>query len=287
MLETRIQWDSYRSTYEGQASPFQNESLNDRVHKLCSWNTGLKVSPLRWLSLRSNYGVYARVPSFYELFGDRGHTLSNKDLKPEYGRRYDAGLRAQFGYETYHGFAFEIDVFHTDFADLIQWYVNDAGFVIPDNVSESYVEGIETVFDVLFFGIIRASGNLTVQDSRVVQEKRKYYRDKKLPDRPRVYGASKIEISNGWVKVFWEAEGKSDYYLDRVNQRPYPDRFLQNLGTTLAFSKKRLKITFISDNIMDIHTFDRAGMPLPGRSYSLTISFNIDRNYQEGGGTDP
>jgi len=275
-LRSNIQWDWYRSRYRGQASPFGEAPPHLVKHRLLSWHIGLRVSPVGWLSFRSNYGRYARVPSFYELFGDRGHTLSNSELKPERGRRYDAGVKIQLNDEgSRFNLAFEVDVFRTDFRDLIQWYVNDAGFISPDNVAKSYVEGVETVLDALLFGLVRVSGNLTIQDSRVVWEERKYYRNKRLPDRPRLYGSSKVEILGRRVRAFWETEDKSDYYLDRVNQRPYPGRVLHNVGATLVLGGGRLRLTLMLNNVTDKHTFDRTGMPLPGRSCSATLSFGV------------
>ena len=46
--------------------------------------------------IKANAGRYARIPAFFELFGDRGYFLGNENLRPETGTNIDVGVRYDF-----------------------------------------------------------------------------------------------------------------------------------------------------------------------------------------------
>ena len=121
------------------------------------------------------------------------------------------------------------------------------------------------------------SGNWTIQYSKVTNEKQAYYENKKLPNRPDDYGNITIEINHGNLTPFWSLNHKGEYYLDRVNQksRLYTGRTLQDVGITFPVMNGKAKMTFTGKNITNKHTFDTIGMPLPGRSYSVDISYSL------------
>ncbi len=57
---------------------------------------GLKYSPHQWWTLKTNIARCTRVPSFFELFGDRGFFLGNEDLKTERGINFDVGVEINY-----------------------------------------------------------------------------------------------------------------------------------------------------------------------------------------------
>ncbi len=266
------------SSFEGQPSSFNRTTPEAAFHHHTNAQTGVKYTVARSLSLKANYGDITRVPSLYELFGDRGTTLSNAELKPERTRRWDAGIATRFGsgQQPVSG-TVAAAYFENRYTDLIQWYTDDGGFVTPDNVGGSYVKGIETVWSSRLFGRVLFSGNWSLQTSKVTTENRIFFRGKCLPNRPRHYGNLKAEYSAGNISVFWMLNAKSAYYLDRTNQshKRYPGRTLNDIGLTVRLKECALVVTALTKNIADVRTFDIQGLPKPGRSFMLICTYML------------
>jgi iron complex outermembrane receptor protein len=234
----------------------------------------MKLALGKHLSLVANYSDATRVPSFYELFGDRGTTFSNPNLKPEKVFRRDAGIRGE-GAAGPLAFTLESAYFHSRSRNLIQWYTNDAGFLFPDNVGASYVRGTELIGSLHLGERFSRRGNWTFQESEVTAEKNSIYRGKRLPNRPENYGSVQAEYPFRRIIPFWSMNHKGAYYLDRANQahKLYPGRTIHDLGVTFPVPEWRLRFTFEARNLTDRHTFDTQGMPLPGRSLACTVTW--------------
>jgi outer membrane cobalamin receptor len=277
-LSSSIQRDRYFSTFHGQASPLNRDTPESKLNLMTGWNGGIKFAVLKRVTLKGNYGDITRTPDFYELFGDRGLTISNPDLKTERTQKWDAGIKLGFTREQIPvDFSVEYVYFRNNYFNLIQWYANDAGFLYPDNVARSYVDGKEFVWNGSIFNHIVCSGNWTFQRSKITGEKRSIYRNKKLPNRPESYGTVKVEYPLNRIVPFWSMNHKGSYFLDRANQKHkrYPGRTVHTVGISLSFMKGIARVSCVVRNVTDVHTFDTQGMPLPGRSYSITTSYTL------------
>lgn len=277
-LTANIRRNRYFSSYAGQPSGFNRETPKSRFHHLTNTRCGVKVRVVKDIYLQGNYGDITRVPSLYELFGDRGWTLSNPDLKPEKIYRWDAGFRSgllKAGW-LIDG-TLECAYFENRFRNLIQWYATDVGIISPENVGGSYVKGKEIIWNGTMLRRFTCKGNWTFQESKVTREMRKYYRNKQLPNRPKDYGTIKVEYPVKNVSLFWMLDHKSSYYLDRANQehKRYPGRSLHDFGIVVSFMNGKTVLTLQGKNITDVHTFDIQGMPKPGRSYMLTVRYTL------------
>ena len=277
-ITAAVKRNRYFSSFEGYPSPYNLVTPSARFDHTTNSQAGLKVNLLDGLSVRGNYGDLSRIPSFYELFGDRGGTVANPDLKPERVFRWDAGGRYSAGMGgSPIAFTVELAYFENRHRNFIQWYTTDAGFVHPENVGGSYVKGTETVWNARLFDLLTLSGNWTFQTSKVTEETRLYYRGKMLPNRPKNYGRVKLEYPSERISVFWALDRKGSYYLDRANQshKRYPGRSLHDAGISVSLRGGRSTCSFLVKNIFDEHTFDVQGMPKPGRSFSITVDYRI------------
>ena len=274
-LTSSVRRDRYDSSFSGQTSPVNRIPPKPKTNLMTNWHAGAKLTLTNNFSVRCNYGDVTRVPGFYELFGDRGTTLSNPNLKPERIRKWDAGGKVRYNPSWLPAsFIFECVYFANRHNDLIQWYTNDAGFVSPDNVARTYVKGTELVWSSRLFRHLVCSGNWTFQKSQVKKEKRVIYINKQLPNRPSNYGNIKIKYILGSIVPFWQMTRKGPYYLDRANQRHkrYPGRTMHNAGLSFTINKK-VRFSLLTQNITDVLTFDTQGMPIPGRSYSISATY--------------
>ncbi|MFC1538798.1 TonB-dependent receptor domain-containing protein [Candidatus Latescibacterota bacterium] len=278
-VTTNVRRERLFSSFEGQPSSFNRTTPESEFHFLTNSQIGLKYTINGQIAVKANYGDIKRVPSLYELFGDRGTTLSNKDLKPEHTHRWDAGSIMRFGDNSTHlSGSFEWAYFENNYTNLIQWYTDDGGFVTPDNVAGSYVKGIETIWNTRIFRNIVCTGNWSLQKSKVTEEDRKYFRDKQLPNRPLHYGNLKLEYPFKRCSLFWMLNSKSSYYLDRTNQdyKRYPGRTLNDIGLSFRLMENKTVVSIIAKNISDVRTFDIQGMPKPGRSFMITCVYHIN-----------
>ena len=84
----------------------------------------------------------------------------------------------------------------------------------------------------------------------------------------------KIKYILGRIVPFWQMTRKGPYYLDRANQRHkrYPGRTMHNAGLSFTINKK-MRFSLLTQNITDVLTFDTQGMPIPGRSYSMSATY--------------
>ncbi|MFC1607491.1 TonB-dependent receptor [Candidatus Latescibacterota bacterium] len=270
--------DRYFSSFDGQPSPQNRITPDPKYNHLNSSHAGMKIQFLDNALIKTNYGDVGRVPGFYELFGDRGSTLSNPNLKPERTFQRDIGMRTWFGgmNSPLNG-TLECVLFNNTFRNLIQWYTNDAGFVAAENVGGSYVKGVEVIWSTNILESFTCTGNWTFQKSKVTAEKRSYYREKQLPNRPKNYGTIKIELRAGRFVPFWSLDRKSSYYLDRANQehKQYDGRSLHDVGLIVSFSGGKSTCTLLARNITNVHTFDTIGLPKPGRSIMVTLNHSL------------
>jgi outer membrane receptor protein involved in Fe transport len=228
--------------------------------------------------MQANYADTWREPGFYELFGDRGRTLSKPGLVPERVFRRDAGFRMSYtdGNSPAGGFI-EFVQFGNTCRNLIQWYSNNYGFNEPVNVGGAYVKGYELVWRGDWYGHASLSGNLTFQESEVTATRKVYHLEKELPNRPGQYGGMTLDVPLAAHALFWSVDYKDSYYLDRANQlhRRYPGRTLHDLGVRASIGPESLSCTLVAKNITNEQTFDIQGMPKPGRSYMLTVTYQL------------
>ncbi len=277
-LTANMRRDRYYSEYEGQANVFSPEPPEPKYHHFTNRQTGIKIEPHPLVSFRWNYGDNWRVPSFYELFGDRGGIISKSGLKPEHVYRWDAGLRFHLPeWARSPEGRFDVVYFDNNYRDLIQWYTNNYGFIEPANVAGSYVRGTELIWNTRLFNSIGLRGNWTIQNSRVTDTTKSYHQDKQLPNRPKRYGTATLEYSRKNATLSWILDYKDSYYLDRSNQphMKYPGRSLHDLSFSLGFKDNTMVWRFMVENVTDRNTFDMRGMPKPGRSYSIDIRYSL------------
>jgi outer membrane cobalamin receptor len=277
LLTANLGCERYFSSFSGQSSPLNRVPPKPVTNLLTNPQAGFRLSIFPGFEVTGSWGDVTRVPGMYELFGDRGTTVSNPELKPERVIRRDLGIRAGSSFGSGR-MMFECARFSNRCRNLIQWYANDAGFLFADNVSSSAVDGCEFVWTAVLYRF-SLSGNATVQDARVTGERNRIYRGKKLPDSPGRSGSVQAEFESGRIIPFWRTEFKGPYYLDRANQpfNRYPGRVIHDTGFALKFPHRRTTVSFEVRNIGDVHTFDTRGMPLPGRSCFVSLLWELGK----------
>ena len=97
-------------------------------------------------------GHYGRVPSFIELFGQRGSITGNPSLRPEEGLQTDFGLAwSLYDLGFLDQLAFESAVFYSDIDDLIVLVRTAQDRSVPQNVGRAETLGAEIAMRATLF----------------------------------------------------------------------------------------------------------------------------------------
>ena len=120
---------------------------------------GVAWRPHETLTVKANAGRYLRAPDMTELFGDRGGIIGNADLQPERGSQGDLGLRWQP--DTQAELTVELAGFAKHADDLIVLIQNSQHTMLPMNLGESRLRGLEAAASLVLFDLLASDSALT------------------------------------------------------------------------------------------------------------------------------
>lgn len=267
-----LRYEFVASDFGAQPS-FGDVPLNipqDKQQNLFSPSVGVKYRLLSFLDLKGNVGRFQRVPTLFELFGDRGTTLGNPELKSESSFNWDVGFIVELSRYGFMDRAFlEYAYFSNTAEDLIVFVQNSQTTAQARNVGAAEITGHEVNWSVTAVGHVRLFGNYTYQDARDTSQT--FSRGNGLPGRPRHEWHQGVELFAGFGKLVYEFDYIAGNFLDRANAFEVDSRLLHNVSLTALPFGQRLKLTFEVKNITDNQIEDFRGFPLPGRSFFGTV----------------
>jgi len=248
---------------------------NNDIEDYWSPSIGARWRVNEALVFKANAGRFYRVPTFLELFGDRGVTVGNTDLRPEEGINYDVGFilsaDAIGGLDRpYLQYAF----FQSRVDDLIVFFQNSQRTLRATNIGEAVISGHELSFSAGLTESLRLSGAYTFQ-APVDKGEVPHWRDNQLPLRSMHEAFIKFDYAPlPGLKTWTDYTYISGAYWDRANIFEVDDRHIYNAGVTVGLYKsgdRAVLATFEGKNLADDRIADVAGYPLPGTSYYGTI----------------
>jgi iron complex outermembrane receptor protein len=221
----------------------------------------------RW-TMRGSAGSFFRPPSLVELFGDRGALRGNPRLASERGRAIELGvarrtLRQRLGIEAV-GFARKTD-------DLIVLEPQSQGVLVPRNLAQVEVAGIELDLSARVGHGLRVDAALTLQDPRDTSGGG----DEPLPFEPDELAWLGASWIRGRLAADWEVThvGSNAFEDERITARTIHDaRLSWDAGSGV-------EIGLDVRNVFDRMTRDVARHPLPDR----VVSFHVGWRSGEGG----
>ena len=225
--------------------------------------TGVRLNLASRLAFKANAGRVFRIPSFFELFGDRGGVVGNVNLRPEYGFAWDGGVRYSDGTNT-----LELALFDHRYEDLIQFVHTSQATSRPVNIGNARVYGLEITARRRFGPRLELSGNYTFQDARD-QSAIPYLAGNVLPNRPphALFVRAKAQLGRWTLAYDYSLEDGS--FLDQANRRPLSMRQIHNAGV-IVDTRLRLQIGLEARNLSGAQIADTWGYPLPGRAFFLS-----------------
>ncbi|MBM3227228.1 MAG: TonB-dependent receptor, partial [Candidatus Tectomicrobia bacterium] len=231
---------------------------------------GVKYTLLSGVALKGNVGRFTRVPTLFELFGDRGTTVGNPALQPERSTNWDVGFTVEWpGEGPVNRLFFEYAYFGSDAEDIILFVQNSQNSARAENIGSARIRGHELSWSVTALQHLRLFGNYTFQDA--VDTSATFSRGKALPGRPRHELHQGLELFAPFGKVTYELDYIARNFLDNVEFFVVDNRLLHNVTLTAFPFGKHLKLTLELKNLTDNRIADTRGFPLPGRSVFGTV----------------
>ncbi len=232
-----------------------------------------KLSPD--LVLKSNLAQYDREPSFFELYGDRGIFVGNPDLKAESGVNFDVGAEVDKEFENpYVSAVSAYSVFFlSDIKDLISRSYDARGIGKSENISDAFIDGIETGLTIDSLWNLRLTERFTWQHTENKSDIIAF-NGKDLPGRFKTSWLSKAEYNHLRFKIFIEYIRESGMYYDTANLIKAKTKSEINSGISWLWNSWML--TLDAKNLNNDSYEDFNGYPLPGRSYFFTIKYSME-----------
>ncbi|MBN1944771.1 MAG: TonB-dependent receptor [Bradymonadales bacterium] len=246
------------------------------------------------LTSRANGGVFQRLPSFLEMYGNIGSVVGNGGLVPETATGGDIGL----SFERPSGLlrlGAELALFAYDYQDLIQFVQNAQQVARPENISSARVWGGEISTRLLLAERVNLSAAYTYTHAEDTSDL-SGQAGNQLPGRPRHSFSGQLSGNLADLEIGYTLDLDSGNVLDRANYRIVPDRVFH--GLWLRYQPGWLagwSCTIEARNLLDhrVETVailpqppgvqisslqpvsDFIGSPLPGRTLFATLRWEL------------
>ena len=241
---------------------------------LPTYRVALGVGLLPDLTLTASSATGARAPSMLELFGDGALIVGETALRPEHSTTYEVGLVDVTCVGDFAG-SFELRAFDLSIQDQITFVRNSFSQLIPLNLLDSHVQGIEAGARASL-GPIWLNGATTLLDTEGKPGKH-------LPNRPRATLFVQPGISSNpvgpfdAVRAFVEGSYTASSYDDPDNAtQPKRAQFFFDVGTTLVCLHKHAELRLTMSDVFDRGGEDLRHFPLPGRTILASLTYKED-----------
>jgi iron complex outermembrane receptor protein len=265
----RLEW----SRTELEATPAYRDSyLRDRRILVPTYRLGAVLEPLRGFALSTSVASGTRLPTFFELFGDRGINRPNFGLEPVRSITVDGGasLRRRLG--LLHG-GVELRAFHQRRRDAIATTLDPRGQLRRENISEVESWGIESALDGKVGSYFAFNGSLTYQQAESALGAR-------IALRPRLVTYVRPELRIPLEAAFLSSVSASAefwhrgfMFTDAANLAYLPACNKVALSSALSMFEERVRLTARMDDAGDARCSDLLGYPMPGRSLFFSLSY--------------
>lgn len=270
-LRFQLVKDESKKAFDDMGNPIELEDSNENYFMP---QMGVKYHFNPSVTLKSNISQYHRIPSFYELFGDRGIFLGNPELKSEKGINADAGFEIHKTIDTFlikkcSGYGV---FFMSRIDDLISRTYDARGIGKSENISKAEIYGIECNLTMEVNEFASLTAQYTWQDTENKSEI-KAFNGKQLPGKFRHSWLSKAQFNYSDMALAIIYIYEDGMYYDTANLLCAKSKSEVNASLSCVWEK--IMLTFEVKNIGNDNYEDFNGYPQPGRSYFCSVKFSI------------
>jgi len=258
----------------------------DAPHHALTWHVGAAWSPFDSLSLSANAARAVRMPNLFELFGNSGTVRGNPALVPEEGLNVDLGMETEQYFQPGRTrLSIGLVGFLRLTEGLIQFSQNAQNVAVARNIESAQLRGQELSVKLQTLNCWRLAMAFThlqtINKTDIAAR-----RGKRLPRRPalQAYVRSELYGHPSWAdEVAWaiDTEHTQGNFLDDANLVAVPARWL--LGTSVrAGLDSDWDVSVQLRNMLNSRVQDLSGFPLPGRSFMMTVRYQMSHAAERG-----
>lgn len=263
--------DELEKAVDDKGNPVDGQELNDQ-YLMPQIGARLHVHPD--VTFKANISRYHRIPSFYELFGDRGIFLGNPELKSEKGMNADVGfeIHKPFDQRLFKNCSGYGVFFVSRIDDLISRTYDARGIGKSDNISKAEIYGVECNLSLAVNDYVSLTGQYTWQDTEN-KSRVKTFNGRHLPGKfARSWLAkARFTFQNMVFNVAYICE--DDMYYDTANLLPAKTK--TEINADVSWVWRNIVLTLAAKNITNDNYEDFNGYPQPGRSYFCSLKYSI------------
>ncbi len=222
-----------------------------------------------------------RIPTFIELFGERGSIIGNTNLRPEQSRNGDFGFYLQTKPSENWNIQSDISYFQKRIFDMILFLPNSQFTLRPENVDQAMIRGIDTSNRIVWKKGLKWNFNYTYQDARNISDS-PTLNGKFLPLRSKSHVSTLLAYFSSWGEIGLEYQYIGANFRDRTNEflgylpaRQFVNIYINYIPYKNLDTGNEFLIGFEVRNLLNTRIEDLVGYPLPGRSYYLTGSYRF------------
>jgi outer membrane receptor protein involved in Fe transport len=229
------------------------------------------IAPFPALAITTSIATGVRLPTMFELFGDRGLVLPAPNLEPVRSTTYDAGVTLKIDSAAVRG-TLELHGFLQQRRDEIGTFRTAQFQVAHFNLSEVEQRGFELGVQAVLFELFALHGAATYLRTEDALGKR-------LPMRPvwnlfaRPELRTRFEALAMSAGIGAEISYRSFAFADRANLAVISACSTAALSASIGFLRDRLRLTTRIEDLANARCTDLVGYPLPGRSLLFTLTY--------------
>ena len=299
-LKTNLFAKSYGYNIDVRDTEFENNVYvpYDYSKKENNYGYGLALSydlSKKWI-FQTSYENAIRLPSPNEVFGNVAENiLEGHELSPERSQNVNLGLRYKRVQYGKYKLIITGNVFYRDVRGLIQQstvVVSGVDYFYYENLSKIISKGVD--FDVKYS--YKKRFNLSVSGSYTdARDKNKYAPDgrQSWSYNSRLKNAPYLQFNTGVrfnfenflqeksnTSFYWNARYVHEFYRHWENIGKYakdiiPTQFVNSVGVSYRFPKKKLSISLDFRNVFNEQVFDNFAIQQPGRGFYCKLNYKI------------
>ncbi len=217
-----------------------------------------------------DYREEKRLPSFIELFGEKGSIVPNLKLRPESSFNREAGIKYSL-----NDFFFDLRIYRRDVNDLIQFIPNSQFSLRAENIEKAYFFGSETTLKYIYKKFIKLYLSYNYQIAKQFNKNNFYNKESYIPLVPmHTYKSGFIVFINQKWEYHLDAYYFGAYFKNKSNDffSYQPPKWVYN--ASFYYKWKDILTIFLEVRNLQNHLYeDIIGYPLPGRNYVAGLKY--------------
>jgi outer membrane cobalamin receptor len=229
------------------------------------YDTGISLVIGQYLTLDTIYARQIRPVATRELFGDRGLTLGNPDLKNESSESKSVSLQLQHEHLTA-----SVSGYMRTRDNAIVGSADSRGVIRYENLAQTEHEGFEFNGSIDLTKNLSLSGNSGWHNQKISKHDRPSFIGKRVPNQRTwdhnyliSYATNQWNISANYLR-------QSGGFYETTNLRPIKTR--SQLGLSLSLWSNSSRLTLEANNLNNNRVSDFTQFPSPGRNYFIKFT---------------